>query len=134
MMQGEEDTQAGTTFAIGDGVELHLRYDEGFRASEGSHTVLVATEVLAGALATLYAKNQTYGGAWKEQGWRGNLARIMSKVGRLRHMLWTTHPFDNVNEPVNDTLQDLINLAVFMILNRVDGNEWGNVMADGRRS
>ena len=136
MMQGEdpETMTAGVTFPIGDGIELHLRYDEGFRASHGSHTILTATEILAGALATMYAKDQTYGGAWREQGWRGNLARIMSKVGRLRHMLWTAHPFDNVNEPVQDTLQDLINLAVFMTLNRNGGNEWGTMMADGSRS
>lgn len=112
-------------FQLGEGLHLALVAPEGFSALEGSHTVQLACEQFAGALATMRAKDRQYGGAWREQGWMGNLARIMSKTARLRNMLWRDYALSDAAEPVRDTLQDLMNLCVFMLLNLNGGNRWG---------
>lgn len=113
------------TFPITPGVDLELVMPEGWQALEGSHTIMIALEQMAGALSTLHAKNVQYGDAWREQGWMGNVARIMSKTTRLRNMLWRDQPLDSSSEPVQDTLQDLLNLCVFALLNRQAANRWG---------
>lgn len=112
-------------FPLGPGASLELLVPENYAAEEGWHTLLTATEVLAGALATMKAKDRLYGGAWREQGWMGNLARVMSKAARLRKMLWRDCPLEDANEPIQDTIQDMINLLVFLTLNRQGGNRWG---------
>jgi hypothetical protein len=71
-------------------------------------------------------KEQAYAGAWREQGWRGNVARVLSKAKRLKNMLWRTNTMDNSEEPVNDTLIDLVALAAFTWINRQKNNEWGS--------
>lgn len=81
---------------------------------------------LEGALNTFYAKEKMYGGAWRQQGWMGNLARIMSKTARLKNMLWRGEELTDEQETVNDTLQDMINLCVFALLNRGQRNRWGS--------
>jgi len=82
--------------------------------------------VLEGCLNTYVAKDRAYGAAWRAQGWMGNLARIMSKTARLKEMLWRgDRIMEAGGESVRDTLQDLINLAVFMTLNLGQENEWG---------
>lgn len=86
-------------------------------------------------------KNLNYGDAWRSQGYMGNLARILSKVSRLRNMLWRSDPTDQVPdqpavmegsaqadmdaETVRDTLMDLSNLCYFMARNLGEGNQWG---------
>jgi hypothetical protein len=87
-----------------------------------------ATRVLDDAMRLLSQKNSTYQDAWKEQGWRGNLARIMSKVARLRNMLWRSQVtlMNGDKEHPRDTLLDVINCCVFAILNIDDGREWGH--------
>lgn len=115
-------------FPIDHDIDLILRGPEGFPSEEGSHTLAVAAEVLSGALATIWHKDKHYRGAWREQGWMGNLARILSKSARLRSMLWKEDvllPTTQDQETVQDTLQDMINLCVFMMLNRQGGNKWG---------
>lgn len=113
-------------FPLGGEVYLTLTAPTDYQAEEGSHTVLMATEVFAGALAMLKAKDRQYGGAWREQGWMGNLARIMSKTARLRNMLWRDSFSESYSgERVQDTLQDLINLCAFTLLNMQGGNRWG---------
>lgn len=133
-MTVEEHNWASITIPIGDGLELEMRYSPDFRAQEGSATLLAAVQEMAGALGVMYEKNALYGGAWREQGWMGNLARIMSKSARLRAMLWRDFHLNSAEDPFTDTLQDLINLCVFMSLNRKSGNRWGTTMADGSRS
>lgn len=89
----------------------------------------ISTEQFAQVLqemANLYAeKTIGYGEAWREQGWMGNLARIMSKTARLRNMSWRRDPIENGKETTEDTLLDLANLSIFGLLNRRDGNFWG---------
>lgn len=74
-------------------------------------------------------KSETYGNAWKEQGWMGNLARMQSKVARLKAMLWRADygkiEFEIVDESVVDTTRDLINIAVFFLRNQAIDNKWG---------
>lgn len=116
----------------GDGqLTLVLRHPEGWEAFEGSETLVSAALVFSQALQTMSGKNRMYAGAWKEQGWQGNVARILSKTSRLRNMLWRDQPVESADEPVQDTLLDLINLAVFALLNRQTRNRWGR--GDGSR-
>lgn len=73
-------------------------------------------------------KDAAYGGAWRRQGYMGSLARLMSKADRLRNMLWTnasSYGLTEGEETVQDTLQDMANLAGFMYRNYEDGNQWG---------
>lgn len=122
-----EDTPAEHVTRFNDilpGVYLELHSPPGYEGEQGSQTIARALEVLNCALQTMSAKDRLYAGAWREQGWMGNLARIQSKVGRLRNMLWQEYPI-NDKESADDSLLDLINLAVFAILNRQGGNRWG---------
>lgn len=111
---------------IADDAWLVVEAPADYPARVGSGTVLDAARVMAGALGTIAAKNADYGGAWQAQGWMGNLARIMSKTARLKNMLWRDDPgLRNSDEPVTDTLVDLINLCVFALLNMRRSNRWG---------
>lgn len=85
-------------------------------------------------VADLLARKQAYGDAWREQGYMGNTARILSKASRLRNMMWRDggefHDGDSAgedgsNESVLDTLLDLSALCAFAIANIEDGNRWG---------
>ena len=110
---------------IAPGVYLELHMPKGWHNEPGGHTIARALEILSVCLHTMHEKNKLYAGAWREQGWMGNMARIMSKVTRLRTMLWQDVPTENATESVDDSLLDLINLAIFMALNRQGGNRWG---------
>lgn len=115
-----------TVFPVAERVSMVLRYPRDYQLSDRHvRTLLRCGDQLAGVLATVYAKEQDYGEAWREQGWRGNVARILSKTSRLRNMLWRTHTLENHDEPVQDTLQDLIALTLFALINRQGRNEWG---------
>lgn len=93
-----------------------------------SDTHLRATRVLDEAMRVMSEKNSSYQDAWQEQGWRGNLARIMSKVSRLRNMLWRNNVslLNGDKEHPRETLLDVINCCVFAILNLDDEREWGH--------
>lgn len=90
--------------------------------------------VVGDALRLAEVKSESYGDAWKGQGYMGNLARIMSKNERLRNLLWCDADGDGPPIPeheldaeaVRDTLLDLINLSGFMLLNWEAGNRWGD--------
>lgn len=96
-----------------------------------SDTHLRATRVLDEAMRVMSEKNSSYQDAWQEQGWRGNLARIMSKVTRLRNMLWRNNVslLNGDKEHPRETLLDVINCCVFAILNLDDEREWGHEQA-----
>lgn len=91
----------------------------------------------AEAVAALLKKKQAYGDAWKEQGYMGNLARILGKTSRLKNMLWSdmapdlSVPEDAEDEKgtevesVLDTLYDLSALCALAIANIQEGNRWG---------
>lgn len=88
------------------------------------------------ALRLLEHKNESYGDAWKSQGYMGNLARIASKAQRLQNLLWKDADGDGYplpatragaeqSETVRDTLLDLVNLAAMMAVNWEHENRWG---------
>jgi len=72
-------------------------------------------------------KEKTYRGAWKRQGYMGNLARILSKVARLEAMLWRDRERSEgqLRESVEDTVLDLMALCAFFLENWSAGNRWG---------
>lgn len=130
LVDGKVDPPGGpvtsTSFPVAGEIHLVLRYPRDWQLSDDNvRTLLRLCEVFAGVLATVHAKERHYAGAWRDQGWRGNLARVLSKTSRLRNMLWRSDPIEGSGEPAQDTLQDLISLTAFTILNRQARNEWG---------
>jgi hypothetical protein len=88
----------------------------------------------ADAVQALLKTKQAYGNAWREQGYMGNLARIMSKASRLRNMLWRDGTWVGTGgeesaeekESAVDTLLDLSALCALMAANLEDENRWGH--------
>lgn len=75
---------------------------------------------------TIVRKSQGYGNAWQEQGYMGNIARVLSKQSRIRNLVWCEpKPDFKDQETVEDTLVDLAALCAFAIANMQDGNQWG---------
>jgi hypothetical protein len=71
-------------------------------------------------------KGFAYGSAWRDQGYMGNVGRVLSKASRLRNMVWRNNQIEDAEESVADTLRDLINLAAFAMINMRLGNKWGD--------
>ena len=109
-------------------VQVHLE----FVHSEDEKPLSDDTSVLLGEMALEFQeclnlvleKSEGYGNAWQEQGWMGNTARVLSKAARLKNMLWRDKTI-HAREPVEETLRDLVNLAVFTLYNMRLGNRWG---------
>lgn len=85
---------------------------------------------------TILAKSRGYGNAWQEQGYMGNLARVLSKTSRLKNLLWRDGgpdmsvdmdggDADPEAESVLDTLLDLSALCALAVANIEEGNKWG---------
>lgn len=92
----------------------------------------VASDFFQGCVELARTKDKSYGGAWRRQGYMGNLSRILSKAARLENMAWSDNPDLGENgilaeseESLEDTLKDLANLASFMYANMREGNRWG---------
>lgn len=82
------------------------------------------------ALRLAVNKDAAYAGAWLEQGYIGNVARILSKASRLRALVWGDLPPEDLEEllageSVRDTLLDMANLCAFAAHNMTQGNRWG---------
>lgn len=95
--------------------------------TESTPTYQAVAQVFQECLRLIEKKTPGYGRAWQEQGWMGNLARIMSKNSRLKNMLWRgrLNQMQSADEPIEDTALDLINLCAFFLINRHIDNEWG---------
>lgn len=116
-MEGRESLSTNRITIKIEGIEPEqLAYD----------TVRSVADMFEAALNLVAQKSVGYGDAWAEQGWMGNLARIMSKTSRLKNLLWQDMEFADSTESVDDTLLDLINLGAFMRMNRLSHNRWGN--------
>lgn len=91
-------------------------------------TIGQMSRVFDEAIRIASQKNQDYADAWREQGWRGNLARILSKSARLKNMLWRRDSsfLNGGQETVRETALDQINTLAFFIINLDDGREWGH--------
>lgn len=94
--------------------------------AEGDVTTAHLLRIFSEAINLQRKKALTYGEAFRSQGYMGNVARVLSKAARLRRMLWLDFPIEDAEEPVQDTLLDLINLAGFLIINYRDRNRWGH--------
>jgi hypothetical protein len=84
----------------------------------------------ADAVLAMLKNKQAYGNAWQEQGYMGNLARVLSKTSRLKNMLWSdqsdhTAWTEEGQESVLDTLYELSALCALAIANIEEGNRWG---------
>lgn len=100
---------------------------EGHENLSNGSTIEAMVAEFEKAINLVAVKSEGYGDAWRVQGWMGNLARIMSKVARLRTMLWRTEDAgQSGDEAVEDTALDLVNLSVFFLLNRRHQNRWGS--------
>lgn len=77
--------------------------------------------------ADLFAmKNASYQDSWRDQGWRGNVSRVLEKCKRIRALLWRQSVLLNGSkEHPRETLLDIVNTCVFAIINMDDGVEWG---------
>lgn len=95
-------------------------------AAEGASTLEAMAHMMSEALRVTEVKNRYYGDAWRQQGWMGNTARILSKASRLKAMAWHDNVFDDADETINDTVSDMMNLCVFFLMNRGQSNKWGN--------
>lgn len=82
-------------------------------------------DVCTEAQETVARKNRLYGDAWLKQGWRGNLARVLSKADRLRNVMWRTEPLPDAEELSDETAVEMITLLAMFIVNKRNGNEWG---------
>lgn len=129
---------------------LDAKADAAYTTFHGATFPVDSPPTMAQGLATFFDealrlaidKNDHYGDAWRAQGWMGNLARVQSKVARLKNMLWRDelvgeqpetmaaqfaedHAADMFEETVRDTLLDLANLCGMMAANMGEGNKWG---------
>ena len=105
---------------------MRLTIEGGLEPSqEGYATQEELRRVFERALNLAVKKNAAYGSAWRSQGWMGNIARMMSKVARLRSMCWKDFPTEDAEETTDDTALDLINLSAFFLINKGDRNRWG---------
>lgn len=108
-------------------MKLVLQFEDGEERRQGAATCELLVHMWQEQLNLFLAKNTMYRDAWRDQGWRGNVARVLSKASRIKAMLWgsvTWNSFDG-DEPVEDTLRDLSLLCMFTIINRSHDNEWG---------
>jgi len=93
-----------------------------------SETIRDMSRIFDEAIRLASEKNAKYGDAWQDQGWRGNLSRILEKDKRLRTMLWRAgEPFLNgEKEHPRETAMDMMNTLAFLILNMDADREWGH--------
>lgn len=85
-------------------------------------------EVFAEAARLFASKNVHYGDSWRDQGWRGNISRILEKAKRLKNMLWRGGNvlLNGSSEHPRETMLDMINTLAFAIINMDDDVEWGS--------
>lgn len=96
--------------------------------------VIVVWRAHTEAVKELLRSKNAYGTAWRDQGYMGNIGRVLSKASRLRNLMWRDVPQgadfdmdqDGYPETLLDTLKDLSALCAFAIANLEEGNRWGN--------
>lgn len=103
-----------------EGVEIFLG------PRKGDSTTIAMMEIFGRCVTLQREKALTYGEAFRSQGYMGNVARVLSKVARLKNMVWRDVSIESSEESVLDTVSDLINIAAFFIINYNDGNKWGH--------
>ena len=104
-----------------DGNYIPLLHEE-----QGSATTAKLLDIFGRCVDLQRRKAQTYGEAFRSQGYMGNVARVLSKSARLKNMVWRDFGIEDSEETVLDTVYDMINLAAFFVINYTDRNKWGN--------
>jgi hypothetical protein len=84
-------------------------------------------EIFVEAARLFAEKNRHYGDSWRNQGWRGNISRMLEKAGRIRKMVWRSGDvlLNGGSEHPRETLLDMLNTVAFAIINIDDRVEWG---------
>lgn len=92
-------------------------------------------DVFAEAIQLFDRKNEDYGDAWRQNGWRGNLSRIFEKSARVRNLLWRSDPRTPAvgDEAAIETLRDMLNTIAFAIINLREEVEYGHETPRSRR-
>lgn len=93
---------------------------------QGDWTTAQMLIIFAKCVELQRKKALTYGEAYRSQGYMGNMARVLSKVSRLKNMVWRDFGIEDSEESVLDSVGDLINLAAFFVINYNDRNKWGD--------
>ena len=95
-------------------------------------TAQVVAQFHDAALRLAVSKDQAYRKAWVEQGYMGNVGRILSKASRLRALMWGDRHVEEMTteelmreDGIRDTLLDMANLCAFAAHNMAEGNRWG---------
>lgn len=91
----------------------------------GTQTLIALANFYGHCITVAHEKSFNYGDAWRRQGWMGNLARMMSKMARIKNMCWRDHAMENAHESVTDSAIDLANITGFFAINRSEDNKWG---------
>lgn len=104
---------------------LELVLPKGMEGTIGASTLIALANFYAHCLTVAHNKSLNYGDAWRRQGWMGNLARMMSKMSRIKFMSWRDHAMENAEESVTDSAIDLANITGFFAMNRSEDNKWG---------
>jgi hypothetical protein len=87
--------------------------------------------ILQEAAELFEMKNSSYKDSWRDQGWRGNISRLLEKSKRVRSLLWRPSVLMNGSkEHPRETLLDIINTCVFAIINIDDSVEYGEGVDD----
>jgi len=111
---------------IGDSVmKLLIEGDAPALDEEGGVTLEQLRDIYEEALRLQVRKGKSYGETWREQGWMGNLGRVLGKASRLRQMLWRDRPNHTDEEKPDETMVDMLNIVAFAIVNYRAGNKWG---------
>jgi hypothetical protein len=112
-------------------LQLRVEADDGtewgdnFNATVGSQTVHNVIGFMEDCLNLLYLKEQHYQGAWRQQGWMGQTARILSKASRIHALVWREQVLASGDETTDETIQDLANLCFLWMINKAGMNKWG---------
>jgi hypothetical protein len=86
-------------------------------------TTAALSEVFRECQILAAQKSVGYGDAWRQQGYMGNLARVLSKSARLRNLAWRDGMADE--QAMEAELLDIINIAAMGLTNLRAGNRWG---------
>lgn len=80
---------------------------------------LTVRKVFTQALSIYEDREAKYGEAWRDRGWRGNVADILRKASRVKNVFWRGEGSED-----RDDLYDLMVYCAFAIINMDDDREW----------
>jgi len=108
--------------------DIHGILDDAFvKIKEIDEETAEFFSVMSDALITAHSRGKLHGrGLWKRHGWKGSVMQVMSKTARLQRHFWEDIVDRQTTPDDLDDAYDLINYAVFFILNVQGKNEYGS--------